>query len=740
MTPIRLSPTSLSQYVRLENCERYLRFRLVPEDDERLEKKWSLTIQPLTPLLQESGQDFEQDILERVLLPGDNAVDLDKKDVGATLQQLRDVHSPTVLIQPTLEAQIERFQFGGRADVIRLTRDRQGRLHVLIADIKASHHERSEHRLQVAVYARMFQEMARQHEIPVASIQGTILTMQEDAAGVTLGPDTPTFDLDTYLSILDRLAFTPDSVVSGILAKPFEEAFYHLSYKCDGCLFNALCMYDSAERLDLALTPHISAVEKRVLNEAAIQSLRQLAELMELPGEGLRGLTLVPAHAEVYDILRNRWPVAPNLPFLVQRARMAMRVFDKTVAGRMYLDGAGFGTLPADEDYPNLVKVFFDAQHDYIQDRVYLLSALVSSPGGQQMVVEVTDGPPTTQAEGELLKRWVKEVIAAVAALAGGGQAPIHLYCYNPYDQKVLLEALKRHLDELSALPAFFDLLTQSPALTQPVISFLSNDVQERLSTGRVCAPLHDIARGMGFDWKDDDYEYYRLFRARMFDNRRDVVILENGDLMHASSLPVGEATNVITIESASRFNSQIPLEYAYAAWGCLPELKENRRLLDPFRQVNLDMLRRFAGHRVRALAHIEGWFKYKARFLNKQPIKIPALDQAESAGDLRRSLQEFLHMEHHASLQALLQTYSLPVERRVQSGTALLLCFDRQPAPGVFSFQPQFAALGLDPTLTMNACKLKEGDWVVFNTETPDKPFSANQINHGRLATIEHL
>jgi predicted RecB family nuclease len=102
----------------------------------------------------------------------------------------------------------------GRADVIHLSRDKQGGLKVLIADIKASRKEKTEHRLQVAIYARMIQTLAKDYQIPLADIRGTILTKQDNGSYPTLGPDTPTFDLDTYLSILDRLVVHEDAVVT----------------------------------------------------------------------------------------------------------------------------------------------------------------------------------------------------------------------------------------------------------------------------------------------------------------------------------------------------------------------------------------------------------------------------------------------------------------------------------------------------------------------------------------------
>ena len=60
----RLSVISLSQYVRLENRERFLRFRLRGDDEKAMLRKWDLTIQPLTPLLRESGSEFERNVAE----------------------------------------------------------------------------------------------------------------------------------------------------------------------------------------------------------------------------------------------------------------------------------------------------------------------------------------------------------------------------------------------------------------------------------------------------------------------------------------------------------------------------------------------------------------------------------------------------------------------------------------------------------------------------------------------------
>lgn len=77
--PLHLSPTSIAQYIHFENCERFLRFHLVPDEYKRLVKKWNLTIQPLTPLLKESGADFEKNIAEKLVARGETLVNLEKK-------------------------------------------------------------------------------------------------------------------------------------------------------------------------------------------------------------------------------------------------------------------------------------------------------------------------------------------------------------------------------------------------------------------------------------------------------------------------------------------------------------------------------------------------------------------------------------------------------------------------------------------------------------------------------------
>jgi len=736
----RLNVTSLSQYIKIDNCDRFLRFRLRPDEEKAMRQRWNLTIQPLTPLLKEEGARFERAVERAIAARGEPVENLAGADASATSHWLRTAQDPVILLQPPITGHMGRHEYSGVADVVRLQRDADGALHIYIADIKASRTERMEHRLQVAAYAYLLRGMAADAGAQIGSIRGGVLHMQEDGSLPVFDPDC-TFDLDTYLTILHHLAIDPDCVVERVANQDFEDVPYHLGYACDGCMYNALCMVDSAERQDLSLVPCITATEKKVLRANHIHTVTELAGLLELPPQGSKRweLTPAPGHEEQVRALANEWPVGITLPLLVQRAKAAHRQMDPMVRAAPFLFDAGYGSLPDAEHAPGLVKIFFDAQHDYLQDRVYMVAARIVGPAGELDVVHCTGGPPTDASERALLVDWVQEVLTAISLVANAPAAPLHLYCYNSYDQRVLLEALKRHLDHVAALPGFFDLLTQSPALEQPVISFLAQEVEECKNLGRVCMPLHDVARAVGFDWRDDQHNYFTLFRARMFDNRRTVVRNHDGTMTFATHAVSEDHRLRFTIEAASRFNSQIPLEYAYGARDCLDVTgDEDAKLLQPFRAVTLDQLRAFARHRTHALAHIEQSFTVKAR-IDKPPLDLRGIDAAAPAPSLARSLQEFLFMEHHAALQQRLQIYSLPIERRIQTGEALLVRYvEHDSQRQVHRFTIEFDRIGLDPVLTMNALRLKEGDWIILNPASAR--LTPNQRKHGRQAIIRAI
>src|SRR5437762_12166391 len=60
--PTRLTPTDVSLFVRLEQCERYLRFRLAERAGQNFMEQYDVIPQRITPLLSLSGSTLEEGI------------------------------------------------------------------------------------------------------------------------------------------------------------------------------------------------------------------------------------------------------------------------------------------------------------------------------------------------------------------------------------------------------------------------------------------------------------------------------------------------------------------------------------------------------------------------------------------------------------------------------------------------------------------------------------------------------
>ncbi len=699
--------------MRLESCERFLWYRFHASETRELLDRWGLSEQPLGILLGARGIRHERDMVERLEEDGIGVADMSDADPSEVVDALRGTEA-LAMLQPRLRARLEGFDAGGIADVILVLPDGQ-RPAVEIRDAKASRKDRPEHRIQIAFYALLLRRMAEEAGVPLGELTGSVWR-------IPAGPDDEQpvrFPLEPYEEAV-RLLLEEHGVVRRVARARREDTRYHLTYKCDGCTYNALCMREAAETGSLALVPFLSSRDRAALERAGIRDVVSLAELKELP-HGNPGERLLPAPGKdgIVRQLEAEWPVCTNLDLHIQRARQVARARDEAIEAKGWLYGSGFGTMPDRDAYPDLVQVFVDGQHDYLQDALYLAAALVVGPDLQpREVIELADGPPTTEEEGELIVRWVERLLHAVREV-GGDRPVLHVYVYDRYDQRILLEALRRHLDRLSTIPDFFDLLTQTPALTQPMFTFLLDEVRDRKNLGILCHSLPLVAQRLGFGWSFDGADLRRIFRTRIFDNR--------------AKLPDGR-----WYESAARFNSQIPLEYAYGAWGRLPDpdSEEDRPLIEPFR-VSRDELLGFARARLHALWHVERSFRYKNRYIQKDPVRIPSRRPSRRQANLADVLVEFLHIEHHALLQSRLQHYAQPVERRVASGESILVEALEDASRGRCRFRYRFEEAGLDPALALAQMNPKEGDWMVLSRPDTERPWD---ILRGSIAILRDV
>src|SRR5690606_15177695 len=103
-----------------------------------------------------------------------------------------------------------------------------------------------------------------------------------------------------------------------------------------------------------------------------------------------------------------------------------------------------------------------------------------------------------------------------------------------------------------------------------------------------------------------------------------------------------------------ARFNSQIPLEYAYAAWDDLPSPPPDKRDELQFdRFTTPELLSGLHARRLEAMEWIASNFKGNKQTV-KTPFDLPDLAEFEQkARDLAHALAEFVTIERHVELSA---------------------------------------------------------------------------------------
>ena len=403
-SPLRLTPTDVSQFVRLEQCERYLRFRLAERAKQKFMEEHEVVPQRITPLLSLSGSTFEEGIESdlgkrfRTLQyaakysldhnrPANNA------EVVAEARKLKPGKT-VLLFQPRLEAELHGWLLRGDVDLLRLERATDGTLYVLIGDMKSTTEVKVEHRLQVAFYRLMLERLLKDAGISHAPVQTGILfrppadpTPEEeeeikplrDAAKEVLGLDGSLLeavaDPDAYVQSAHDLVLGKDSTARRVAGTPFEEIPYSLSFKCDGCLYNEFCMKWSAEREDPSLLPYMTGTEKEALRRAGVATVQALATLKDFAAGGKADLTPAPGHEAQVKQIAATWSVGPRLDELIHRAKSFRRSVRKDGTQALsYIPGKGNSSLPVSTPVlnPNLVRIYLDAQQDYLEDRVYL--------------------------------------------------------------------------------------------------------------------------------------------------------------------------------------------------------------------------------------------------------------------------------------------------------------------------------------------------------------------------------
>src|SRR5262249_49725952 len=258
------------------------------------------------------------------------------------------------------------------------------------------------------------------------------------------------------------------------------------------------------------------------------------------------------------------------------------------------------------------------------------------------------------------------------------------------------------------------------------------------------------VASGLGFAWREGELDFWRKFRARAFGYRR-MFVRESATGLFRQARYQDEA-GAIPVEAAARFGTQIPLEYAYAAWGKLFSLEADsppqRAQLPGVLGGTLDDIRQLATQRCRALYYLEQQFTHKNRAVDKAPFDLTRLDQVAVEPEqvpLHRCLEDFLLLEHHARHQAAMLYLSQPPELRAQTGnTAVVRCEHYAQGDGADHGVFVLSDVSGSPVRReeISDLRLQEGTWVVLNSlcNAEGQPRAAWEIVHGRLGVISTI
>ncbi|HEY0736240.1 MAG TPA: AAA domain-containing protein [Herpetosiphonaceae bacterium] len=717
----QLAPTAISQFIRLDACQRFLYFTLHPETTRELRERYGARVRPLSPLLKQAGQRFEDQVVE-TLRGKHTIVDLSKGGVQATIEALAQVgREPVILTQAALEGTIGEWRSAGRADLIEAIRDKRGRLHVLIADVKASREERLEHRVQVAIYSLLLTDLCRRAKLPLIRIVGAVVHRMTAVDFETLHDQNLYFDLGPYQTLVLELIAGEDGPLSQAASAALDDLPFALSALCDGCQFNSICLPRAAERADLALIADVTRTTRSALFAQDITDLPALAALKEPDAAGK--LQPAPDQADRIGLLLRDPVIAPHLDQLIARARAVLRRLDATVRAPSRLPDYQASPLPELAAHPHLIQIFLDVQADDVTGDLYLAAALLLGPGGERIVTRMTDAPPTDASEAELLSDWAGDIELAIREIATDDAPPLHVLVYDRRAQRIVLEACARHEQRHPLLGVLVAWLQERPQIERATCARLREVIGQQRNLKLTCDSLYAVATevwddGQRFSWKTAERDFTRLFRAGIFDNVQRFVRDQDG-LKAAPAL----AESSISLEATSRFNSQIPSEYAYDIWAGTPN-KPGR-----------DDLLAFAAQRLRALAHLAAASR-RQRNLDVPQLPLEQLPSAAGPRDLRSALIEFLELEHTAVLADLLAHVRLPIARRVLTGrTALLeaIMFEPKGEPPLARFR-----LVAQPGSGAVQPRFKVGDWAVLN-EAVDG-LSPWEIIRGRLVIISAI
>lgn len=453
---LRLTGTLVSQYFRF-GCDRQLRWQMVPRAlrgaDVPAPNRDPLAgplvgVRPGMGLLTQAGRRFERQALRslvryygesRVVSAGhDEHGDAARLPYDAVVRALRDPGEALWLIQPELrlpDAAAFAARFGtdpdvqvapAQPDLIRIGRDRRGRLMFGVADVKWSREATVQHYAQVAFYTVLLEEICR-----AEGIEGTVETRWGWLW--TRGSRGPKrFPLAAYRHHV--VEFLRADLPRIAAAAPAEVA-WHLRPRCTSCAFFHHCRAEADRTDDLSRVVGLTPLAKRELNARGIHSVRELRK-----AEFRRG---------IYEGCHALESAEGTL-----KKRVQALDYGKIKEGEKQSFRMGVGES---------IRVLLSAEGDPVSGTVFALGLKVERGSGRGVseVFLAKDG--SEDAEREMLVRFLlraSDVVYAAeeasrAAGEGGrrGVKAAHVFVWDRGEAELLRECLQRHLGDPGTQP-----------------------------------------------------------------------------------------------------------------------------------------------------------------------------------------------------------------------------------------------------------------------------------------------
>jgi len=231
------------------------------------------------------------------------------------------------------------------------------------------------------------------------------------------------------------------------------------------------------------------------------------------------------------------------------------------------------------------------------------------------------------------------------------------------YDQRVLLNALGRHLHTVLAPPRS----TISPPSSPPTPRRCSPCWRTKFAPAQLptlCQPLQSLARFLKFRWNDETAADQR-FRERYFDAA--------AGSRTARSLPATPNPGFTAVP----LQQQLPLDYAYAAWNRLPEPDEPD-IFAPYRQVTPGGSAGAAPETAGTIERVAAELKPN-RWASKQSFDLSRLAAFDDAAtNAAMALDDSSHRTDVA-LGAWKYERRRSPERRVLSGASMLVRYHEE-------------------------------------------------------------